>query len=263
MSKSNSVTRFTARMSFIASSLSLALGAALFMPVYAGAQQGVLLQGVVSDESTGELIASATVTLVGTGREIRADAYGTFQFPDLSPGPISVRVQAPGYATVVENSEVTPGATVIMQVQLLNIYQILGILVEARPPVAARASDRLLEGAKTAADLLARQVPDVLPNAGDIGKKTNPIRLRGVQSIMRSSEPVLFLDGVRVGGDFGEAMDILAGIPASEVREVRVLRGPAAAFLEGLANGAIYVETRLGPDLRRGHGDGCDNGDGC
>ena len=228
----------------IASALSLAFGAALFMPVYAGAQQEAVLQGVISDESTGELIGSATVMLVGTGRETRADACGTFEFLDLSPGAFSVRVQAPGYATVLEHAEITPGATVIMPVQLLNIYELLGILVEARAP------DRLRQGATTAADLLAGQVPDVLPNTGDIGNKNTPIMLRGYQSISRSSEPVLFLDGVRIGGDFGEAMDVLARIPASDVKEVRVLRGPAAAFLEGSASGAIYIETRLGPDPR-------------
>ena len=38
-----------------------------------------------------------------------------------------------------------------------------------------------------------------------------------------------------------------AAIVPSNVRQIRILRGPAAAFLEGSANGAIYVETKSGP----------------
>jgi hypothetical protein len=43
-------------------------------------------------------------------------------------------------------------------------------------------------------------------------------------------------------------MDALAKIPAEHVRQVRVLRGPASAFAQGAANGAIFVETRRGPE---------------
>ena len=35
-----------------------------------------------------------------------------------------------------------------------------------------------------------------------------------------------------------------AAIVPSNARQIRILRGPAAAFLEGSANGAIYVETK-------------------
>ena len=48
---------------------------------------------------------------------------------------------------------------------------------------------------------------------------------------------------------FGVAMDRLRLIPAADVNEIRVLRGSAAAFLQGSANGAILVETKFGlPD---------------
>ena len=43
----------------------------------------------------------------------------------------------------------------------------------------------------------------------------------------------------------------LANIPASDVKQIRILGGPTTAFLQGSANGAIHVETKSGPDGRR------------
>ena len=235
---SNTAPRSTIRRSAITGSLALALVASIFGPASAAAQQETLLQGVVSDESTGQLIASATVTLPGIGSETRTNAYGVFEFSGVPTGKVSVRVQAPGYPAVVEEIEITPGAVVIMQVRVPNVYAMLGLLVETRAP------DRYgQDEAKTAADLLSRQVPGLSRNSSEVGRSYGPVRLRGVQSINASSEPVLFLDGVRVGG---EAMDILTKIPASEVRDIRVLRGPTAAFIYGAANGAILVVTQSG-----------------
>lgn len=68
---SNTAPRSTIRRSAITGSLALALVASIFGLASAAAQQETLLQGVVSDESTGQLIASATVTLPGTGSETR------------------------------------------------------------------------------------------------------------------------------------------------------------------------------------------------
>ena len=73
----------------------------------------------------------------------------------------------------------------------------------------------------------------------------SPVLLRGTGTIGLSGEPQVFLDGVRIGG-FGPAMEVLSQIPARDVRNIRVLRGPASAFLQGSADGSIHVETRSG-----------------
>ncbi len=46
----------------------------------------------------------------------------------------------------------------------------------------------------------------------------------------------------------GQALEVLRQIPASDVKDIQVLRGPAAAFIQGSANGAILIETKFGLD---------------
>ena len=64
-------------------------------------------------------------------------------------------------------------------------------------------------------------------------------------------EPLILLDGVMIssGGATGgaTALDALKQIPASDVIEIEVLRGPAATARYPLAaNGVVLVETRAG-----------------
>ena len=123
--------------------------------------------------------------------------------------------------------------------------------VFADPANPRSASTREVREARTAADILGYQIPGLTNAQGVVGKNDGLIVLRGVSSINLSSEPAVFLDGVRLGGGLGDAMDALSKIPAEHVRAIRVLRGPAAAFVQGSANGAIFVETRVGPEETR------------
>ena len=102
-----------------------------------------------------------------------------------------------------------------------------------------------LEGAQlTAADLLAIKVPSTRVTTGDIGKDDYQIRLRGYGSFTQDVQPLVIIDGVRVSGT-ETAFDVLSQIPASDVEDIQVLRGPAAAFLYPFAaNGVVEVRTK-------------------
>jgi TonB-dependent starch-binding outer membrane protein SusC len=210
------------------------------------------LQGVVADDLTGEVIASARVTIVGTQLETRTSEAGTFAFEELPYGKVSVRVQARGYPAITDEVTIAPDQIVFMHVVLPQVSLILDEVL-VRGERRARAPQPMAQEreARTAADILARQVPGVNQTGGIVGKNNSLIVLRGVSSINLSSEPAVFLDGVRLGSSLGEAMDALSKIPAEHVRQIRVMRGPAAAFVQGAANGAIFVETRMGPEERR------------
>jgi hypothetical protein len=65
------------------------------------------ITGQVSD-SSGGAVARATVTIThretGLKRQVQTDEAGRFAFPQLRPGPYSVRVQAPGFDDQVNDS---------------------------------------------------------------------------------------------------------------------------------------------------------------
>jgi TonB-dependent starch-binding outer membrane protein SusC len=244
---SNFAHRLTDRATTLTLS-SLAVVASFLAPPRAlHAQDGAVLQGVVTDQITGGLLDSATVTLVGTGIRTRTSSGGIFLIPEVPLGLVTIRTEAPGYPAMVEQLSIEPGI-ILLQIALLSRLAILeGILVTGKrtAPAPGTAADP-----RTAADLLMHQVPGVYLKRGVVGQNDSQILLRGVNSINLSSEPILFIDGVRMAGGLGRAMDALSHIPAAEVKEIRVLRGVAAAFIEGSANGVIYVQTRSGPKPR-------------
>ena len=203
-------------------------------PAPAAAQRP--LHGVVADQTTLALIDSATVKVVGTELEAVTGHDGTFSFEGVPLGELAVRIEAPGYPVVVEQVEVVRDVLLYLQVMMPRADAILGRLLP--PPGSGNE-------AGTAADLVARKVLDMNPKSGNLGLNTNPVRLRGTGTFGLGGEPAVFLDGVRIGA-FGPAMEVLSQIPAWNVRNIRVLRGPASAFREGSADGSIHVETRSG-----------------
>ena len=80
--------------------VALVLGA----PASADAQSRGLLVGMVVDRSDGVVLTDATVSVVESGHSAAADD-GRFLLPDLPARQLTVRIEAPGYSTVVERIE--------------------------------------------------------------------------------------------------------------------------------------------------------------
>lgn len=97
----------------------------------------------------------------------------------------------------------------------------------------------------------------VLPSTARSGA-VNSIRLRGNGSVTRSSEPLVFVDDVRVGPirvssvrrfiNAQALLNALDFLDPVDVERVEVLSGPAATTLYGMdaANGVIRVYTKTG-----------------
>ena len=217
-----------------AAGLAAFIAVVLVAPGWAAAQRP--LHGVVADRATLSLIDSARVTVMGTEFEAVTGRDGTFSFEGVPLGSLAVRIEAPGYPVVVEQVEVVRDVLLYMQVMMPRTDAILEEFMD--PPIGASE-------ARTAAELVARKVLDMNPNSGNLGLNTNPVRLRGTGTFGLSGEPVVFLDGVRIG-TFGPAMEVLSQVPARDIRNIRVLRGPASAFLQGSADGSIHIETHSG-----------------
>jgi outer membrane receptor protein involved in Fe transport len=203
------------------------------------------LQGIVVDEAAWTPVGAATLTLVGSSVRTQSLANGTFAFATAPLGKVSVRVDAPGYTSIVQEVEIRSGRVAFVQFALPSVHAVLDeiLVVGSRSEAPPGLSEP-----KTAADLLAGKIPGVLSNPGEVGREATRMRLRGVRSITQMNQPAVFLDGVRLSGGLGEALSRLRQIPASQVRDIQVLRGPAAAFLYGGgADGVIRVWTKSGP----------------
>lgn len=205
-----------------------------------GAETQPILQGVVVHELTGQPIESATVSLVGRNVETQTGRYGDFAFRDVRPGLVSVRVTSPEHPSVVEEVEVKGDAIVFIRFVLPSVSAVLDELLVGVP------RNRLgIEAPQTAADLVANKVPRFLrTNSGIVGRNDGVVNLRGATSFSAGVQPHVYIDGVMVS-EGKTALEVLSQIPASQVLDVQVLRGPVAAFLYPLAaNGVVLVTTR-------------------
>jgi hypothetical protein len=221
------------------------------------AQARAALGGTVRDEVDGSPIGGATVSLVGGDAEVESSSDGFFVLSGLLPGPVTFRVRAPGYSSVVEQVDLGNTVLEIIQVQLPRMEIVLReLLVRVGPRRSpeereVRSSDRFV----TALDFLANSVPGVTVLSGRGIGQGSGIRIRGVGTFQGSNYPRVYLDGVLI--DFqgpeaapsghGSVLNVLQTIPAADVVRIRVLSGPAATtqFAFG-ADGVILVETRKG-----------------
>src|SRR5271157_4062722 len=100
--------RHTMPAARLAGILCMALAAPLGSPrLWAQGETTSAITGQVSDESGGAVArATVTITHLGTGlkRQVQTDESGRFAFPQLHPGPYSVRVQASGFDDQVNES---------------------------------------------------------------------------------------------------------------------------------------------------------------
>lgn len=108
---------------------------------------------------------------------------------------------------------------------------------------------------RTLSEALAARVPgvSVLRSSGVAGTGSR-VYMRGQSGILRTQQPLLFIDGIRVNGELhslglatgGQSPSRLDDVPLDRIACVHVLRGPAATAEYGTdaAGGVIHVTTR-------------------
>lgn len=249
------------RRSLVSAVVALLLAGFLTADTLQAQQRGSLV-GSVTDEVSGEPLVGAVVSATSAdGQRAETDEDGRFLFPDLPVGAVSIRTEHPGYGTVIEQVEVSPSDVVFLRIRLPRVEALLDeILVRAGARDEPRGDvSRPDSESRTAADILAQEVPGVHISWGDgnVGSGAT-IRIRGISTLFGSNEPIIILDGVRIDSRSGAqlsglrsqaALHALETIPADAVSSIRVLKGPASAgqYADG-ANGVILVETLRGDE---------------
>lgn len=234
--------------------LFVALAAAVALPRAVDAQEYGALTGVVLDETDLVPVRGADISISGFDLRAAASEDGHFLLADVPPGTLTVRVQAPGYATLVESLELAGGEATVIHFHMSRVTAVLDSLLVAAMGPDGRSRGHS-EGAitpgegelRTAAELFLTSVPGLSARRPDGSAGSGlSVLMRGVSSFVLSSQPHIYLDDVRIdaGGTDG-AITVLDQIPASSVRRIRVLRGPASVSrYPQAAAGVILIETR-------------------
>ena len=230
-------------------------------PAHALAQDEGRLDGIVVVDRTMQPVQGAAVSVSGQDGTEVTSSDGSFSFAVLPVGVVHLRVQREGYSSTIEQVEVVPDGGTFLQLSITPITTVLDeVLVRIRPGHSRADLDAVdqsdSDSGATAADLLAQRLPGVTVDRGTgaLGGGVE-VRIRGVSSIAGYREPPIFLDGVRLNPSrppglslrTTPGLQILDEIPASQVRSIRVLRGPSASVAYGeSADGVIIIETHRG-----------------
>ncbi|MDT3356659.1 MAG: TonB-dependent receptor [Bacteroidota bacterium] len=232
------------------------LGAAmlLVLPVVAGAQTRHTVKGAVTD-SSGEPIIGAVVVVEGTNNATQTDVTGYYT---ISAGENEILLfSCLGYQDVRE----TVGTRGVINVTMPDDAT---VLEEAVAIGYGTIKKRDLTGsvASVGSDAISRSIPtsvdqalqgraagvQMTQNSGLPGGGAS-IRIRGVNSVNLTSEPIVVIDGVVITASTGSSTDnALSQINPSDIETMDILKDASATAIYGAqgSNGVIIITTKRG-----------------
>jgi TonB-linked SusC/RagA family outer membrane protein len=253
------------------------LGALLvvaLIPAVAFAQTGTVAGKVTS--SAGEALPGANVVVVLQGLTLGAatDVNGSYTITNVPAGLQRVTARFVGYRSDTKEVNVGVGRLTELNFTLsptvLQLDEVVvtgaGAAVERMKlgNTVATINSSSLENApvRTLTEVLQGRIPGVatLPSGGLTGEGAQ-IRIRGSASLSQANEPIVYIDGVRVGqmdgfavsiGDAGGHPSRLDDLNPDAIERVEILKGAAAATLYGTqANaGVIQIFTKQGSQTK-------------
>ena len=225
-----------------------------------------VITGTVSDNN-GAPMAGVAVVIIGTANGALTDAAGNYSIPDV-PENATLRFSFLGMTP----QEIPVGTNTVINVTLsetrvsLEEYVIIGYgsvrKSDATGALSEIKSADFNQGTVSSPEMLFNGHTagvQVSPNNGQPGANAN-VRIRGVNSISASSEPLYVIDGVPVdntrssaliGGDAALSnvtMNPLSTLAASDIESMTILKDASATAIYGSrgANGVILIKTKSG-----------------
>ena len=244
--------------------------AALAGPAIRTAQaQAGSIGGTVVDAVSRRPISGAQVFIKGTSAGTSTGESGRYTIANVPPGARVVGIRQLGYAaqektvTVVAGQRATVDFELGSQAISLSAVVVTGTATatEVRKIGNSVASLNVSELAEKAPilsvdQLIKGRTPGVIMNVGQSTVGTpGQIKIRGTKSISLPSDPVIYVDGVKINNTDdrpifigGQGINRLADINPAEIDRVEIVRGAAAATLYGTqgSNGVIQIFTKRG-----------------
>lgn len=252
-------------------------------------QRGTVV-GRVTDARAGQPIAAAEILLQGTRRHVSTNSTGRYRLEAVDTGTYTLIVRRLGYAkqsrrvTVREEREDTVDLALEPAAARMDELVTTATGQQRRRDlgnaITTINADSVLRTApiRNLTDLLEGRVTGltVQHTSGAPGDPSR-LRLRGLNSVLRSNDPVVVVDGVRLyaaqsdarsGNLTNAALGVSGAVPTpvnaqpsplaapspldqidpNTIEKIEVFKGPSAATLYGAdaANGVIVITTKKG-----------------
>ncbi len=248
--------------------LNLVLAALVLGPATVAQAQDSVVAGIVLAAATDVPLDGARITVEGTPLVQTTDARGQFRFAGLSGAEVTLHVVRIGYQPA--SMVVRVGRTDVRVALRETTVRLNEIVVTGQPQGTERRAvgnsiatidapaSLELSGAADLGKLINGRAAGVtiIPGSGRVG--TGPtITVRGLGSLSLNSQPLLYIDGVRVANDIatgptgapsGSVISRLDDIAPEDIESIEIIKGPAASTIYGTeaSNGVIQVITKKG-----------------
>jgi len=241
-----------------------------FAVFQATAQTGTIT-GEVTDTRSGEPLPGANVAVLETQTGVAADSDGNYRIEAVEPGTYTLEASFVGYDPVRKEIEVPSGQEVAVdfelesQVAQMDEVVKIGIASErsmSRSEVSVSRIDAASLGLKNnnsnIADLIGGKSPGVSveSSAGSVGSGIR-FRIRSGGGLKGDGQPAIYVDGTRIDqsevegtGAGGQGFGALSDLNPSEIEDINILKGPAAAAMYGVegSSGVVLITTKGGSE---------------
>jgi outer membrane receptor protein involved in Fe transport len=238
------------------------------------AQQTGRITGTVRDSTSGVPLSSVQVYIEGASLGAVTSQTGRFLIQNVPPGTYRLNAQRLGMALVSREITVTAGGTVEADFTLVEEALGLDEIVVTGTAGAARRREignsisqinvaDLPNRPVDVTDMLQSTAPGVEVTVGGAGAgQGSKIRLRGVKSLEMGSDPIIYIDGVRMmSGAFpvqaakdqgNRAANVTQSpldlVNPNDIERIEIIKGSAATTLYGTeaSAGVIQIFTKRG-----------------
>jgi outer membrane receptor protein involved in Fe transport len=210
------------------------------------AQTGTL-QGVLSDQESGEKLIGAYVRIVGTYGAAISDEKGFYSIKNIKPGTYTVSITYMGYQQKVYNDiDILGGSPTVINVKMTpqtNTFETVKVVGKKKVIELDDAKSTITLNKKDIADMNVRDVQEVVAVQAGVSKSPDGIQIRGA----RVYETSFNIDNI-------SAQDPLAGtgfgvqVSSGSIGELELITGGAGAEHDGGTAGVISTSIKEGSD---------------
>lgn len=227
-----------------------------------------VIRGKIADEK-GEPIANASIELVGTSKGTIASSKGEFVITGINPGTYKLLITAVGFEEEVRDVTVKDNEESFVKFQLKernsNLSEVvvttaLGISRKERSlgysTQQVKGENLTLTKEQNVLGSLAGKIAGVqiTGSSGASMGGTQKVKIRGVNSIAGTDQPLIVIDGTPIsnanfaGSDKADLGNLGQDVNPEDVESINVLKGPAASALYGIRGqyGVIMITTKKG-----------------
>jgi TonB-linked SusC/RagA family outer membrane protein len=225
------------------------------------------IRGRVTD-GEGAPLPNASILVMEIDKGTAADAKGEFVITGIKAGKYSLQISAIGFQTVIKNITVKDNEDLELAFTLsATTEQMSEVVVTAlgitRKQRSLGYSTQQVDGDKltftkeqNVLGSLAGKVAgvQVVGSSGASMGGTQKIKIRGVNSLAGTDQPLIVVDGTPIsnanfaGSDRADFGNIGQDINPEDIESINVLKGPTASALYGIRGqyGVIMITTKKG-----------------